>query len=76
MKSIRYNHTAILLPSGKVLIVGGNNATSGPLGSAELYDLATGMSQGTGSLTQAIEGPHRPGQEMSCVRCHADVGHY
>ena len=29
-----------------------------------------------GALTQAIEGPHRPGQEMSCVRCHADVGHY
>ncbi len=29
-----------------------------------------------GALTQAIEGPHRPGQELSCVRCHADVGHY
>jgi len=29
-----------------------------------------------GALTQAIEGPHRPGQEMSCIRCHADVGHY
>ena len=29
-----------------------------------------------GALTQAIEGSHRPGQEMSCVRCHADVGHY
>ena len=29
-----------------------------------------------GALTQAIEGPHRPGQELSCVRCHADVGHF
>ena len=27
-------------------------------------------------LTQAIEGPHRPGQAMSCTRCHWDVGHY
>ncbi len=29
-----------------------------------------------GALTQAIEGPHRPGQEMSCVRCHSEVGHF
>lgn len=29
-----------------------------------------------GALTQAIEGPHRAGQEMSCIRCHSDVGHY
>lgn len=27
------------------------------------------------ALTQAIEGPHRPGQEMACLRCHSDVGH-
>lgn len=27
-------------------------------------------------LTAAIEGPHRPGQEMSCTRCHWDVGHF
>lgn len=27
-------------------------------------------------LTLAIEGPHRPGQEMSCIRCHWDVGHF
>jgi cytochrome c nitrite reductase small subunit len=26
-------------------------------------------------LTEAIEGPHRPGQEMACLRCHWDVGH-
>ena len=27
------------------------------------------------ALTAAIEGPHRPGQELSCLRCHSDVGH-
>ena len=26
-------------------------------------------------LTVAIEGPHRPGQELACLRCHWDVGH-
>lgn len=26
-------------------------------------------------LVLSIEGPHRPGQEMSCVRCHENVGH-
>ena len=26
-------------------------------------------------LTRAIEGPHRPGNEISCIRCHDEVGH-
>jgi cytochrome c nitrite reductase small subunit len=26
-------------------------------------------------ITQAIEGPHRPGHETSCLRCHNSVGH-
>lgn len=26
-------------------------------------------------LTAAIEGPHRPGQEIACLRCHDQVGH-
>jgi cytochrome c nitrite reductase small subunit len=26
-------------------------------------------------LTEAIEGPHVHGREMSCTRCHRDVGH-
>jgi cytochrome c nitrite reductase small subunit len=27
------------------------------------------------ALTFAIEGPHRPGQEVRCLRCHREVGH-
>lgn len=28
------------------------------------------------NIVQAIEGPHRPGQELSCIRCHSTVGHF
>jgi uncharacterized protein (TIGR03437 family) len=38
----RYNHTATLLPNGKVLISGGNS-TGQALDTAELYDPATGF---------------------------------
>lgn len=26
-------------------------------------------------IVAAIEGPHRPGQQIDCLRCHSDVGH-
>lgn len=26
-------------------------------------------------IVEAIEAPHQPGSEMSCVRCHSSVGH-
>ncbi|HEX8698891.1 MAG TPA: kelch repeat-containing protein [Myxococcaceae bacterium] len=48
----RQAHTATLLPSGKVLIAGGEGA-SGTLTRAELYDPATGAWAPTGSLAQA-----------------------
>ena len=45
----RYGHTATLLPSGKVLVVGGAGST-GYLNSAELYDPAVGTWTDAGGL--------------------------
>jgi hypothetical protein len=50
--SARAQHTATLLPNGKVLVVGG----AGPLASAELYDTATGTWSATGSMATARFG--------------------
>ena len=47
-------HTAVLLPNNKVLLAGGGNSASFPIGtttSAELYDVAGNTSALTGSLT-------------------------
>jgi N-acetylneuraminic acid mutarotase len=46
----RFNHTATLLPNGKVLVVGGFTSAVGYLSSAELYDPTTGTWSITGSL--------------------------
>jgi N-acetylneuraminic acid mutarotase len=46
----RYNHTASLLPNGKVLVVGGIG-NSDTAGSAELYDPAIGTWSPAGSLS-------------------------
>ena len=56
--SNRWGHTATLLQDGKVLVAGGYGATSADgafdyLGSAELYDPATGTWSATGSLSDA-----------------------
>ncbi|MEP6569531.1 MAG: kelch repeat-containing protein [Acidobacteriota bacterium] len=54
----RREHTATLLPDGKVLVVGGRFFSCSPLcggitlNSAELYDSATGVWSNTGSLNQ------------------------
>src|SRR5207253_8294359 len=53
----RADHTATLLPSGKVLVAGGYNCVPfggcGELSSAELYDPATGTWTSTGNLNTA-----------------------
>jgi len=50
----RYDHTATRLPSGKVLLTGGNTTTAvaNYLGTAELYDPATGTFSPTGKVTR------------------------
>ena len=54
----RYDHTATLLPSGKVLITGGwNSQRLVSLTSAELYDPATGIFTLTGSMNFPRSGP-------------------
>jgi galactose oxidase-like protein len=50
--STRYSHTTTLLPSGKVLVAGGEHYGS-YLSSAELYDPATGSWSRTGRLGTA-----------------------
>jgi WD40 repeat protein len=50
LATARLNHTATLLPNGKVLVAGGNDNSSRGLSSAELYDPASGTWTETGSL--------------------------
>ena len=49
----RQNHTATVLPNGKVLVAGGEDSNGNPLASAELYDPASGTWTTTGSLNKA-----------------------
>ena len=42
MKTARFDHTATLLPNGKVLVAGGSSGYNRSYNSAELYDPATG----------------------------------
>ena len=52
----RYLHTATLLQTGKVLIVGGVlTSTSDPVATAEIYDPATGIFTMTGAMATARE---------------------
>ena len=51
LTTARAEHTATLLPNGKVLVAGGDG--TGSLASAELYDPATGMWTATGSMATA-----------------------
>ena len=51
MSAARFNHTATLLPNGRVLVAGGGRLGSSYHSSAELYDPATGTWSMTGSMS-------------------------
>jgi hypothetical protein len=53
MTATRWRHTATLLPSGTVLIVGGGDYSQAILASAELYDPAARTFAATGGMTAA-----------------------
>ena len=55
LNTARRFHTATLLPSGKVLVAGGQGNGNNTLSSAELYDPAAGTWTATGSLRTARE---------------------
>jgi hypothetical protein len=58
MNDARYDHTATLLPDGRVLVTGGADLMDGidNLATAEIYDPATGKWTRTGSMKQGRAG--------------------
>ena len=59
LATARFNHTATLLPSGKVLIAGGKGSDpSPPLASAELFDPATGTFSATAAPMASARFSH------------------
>src|SRR5438132_9820467 len=55
MIAARQNHTATLMPNGKVLVVGGRYNSGRVTQSAELYDRVTGSWSLTGAMNTARE---------------------
>jgi hypothetical protein len=55
MTSVRLNHTATLLPDGKVLLAGGSDGTVA-LNTAEIYDPETGSFTPTGNMSAPRRG--------------------
>lgn len=53
LRDARFQHTATLLPDGRVLVAGGNTVFNVALASAELYDPVSGTWTATGSLNIA-----------------------
>jgi hypothetical protein len=56
MKVARFDHAAVRLSDGKILVAGGSDATGAALASAEIYDPATGHWTLTGSMGTARYG--------------------
>jgi hypothetical protein len=56
MAHVRYSASAILLPDGRVLIVGGVGSNAQSLGTAEAYDPTTGRFSPAGSMAKIRNG--------------------
>jgi hypothetical protein len=57
VNSQRWGCAAASLPNGKILIVGGSDASDNPLASAEIYDPSTELFTATGNMTTPREEP-------------------
>lgn len=56
MKVARFDHAAVRLKDGRILVAGGSTSTGAALASAEIYDPSTGHWTLTGSMSQARYG--------------------
>ncbi|ADO68632.1 Kelch domain protein [Stigmatella aurantiaca DW4/3-1] len=54
----RYDHQAVLLPSGKVLVTAGDHSTAGWLDTAEVYDPASGTWTPAGRMKASREASY------------------
>ncbi|WP_235216819.1 kelch repeat-containing protein, partial [Archangium violaceum] len=57
LNQARHSHSALLLPTGKVLVAGGLDAQDTPLNTAELYDPVTRTWRPTRSMSTARQNP-------------------
>ncbi len=72
----RYNHTATLLPSGKVLAAGGVRPRGSSLASAELYDPAKPLNPATGfeAYWSNTNSARRYNTRRRCCSTAASIG--
>jgi N-acetylneuraminic acid mutarotase len=56
MTTARFDHAAVRLQDGRILVVGGSNSSGTALSSAELYDPSTGHWSATGSMASPRYG--------------------
>ena len=76
MNVARWDHLAILLGNGKVLVAGGLDAKNKRLSSAELYDPATGKWAMTGSMNAPHSGGDLPLQQIQQHKGKVLIGNW
>ncbi len=71
MKDARTDHTATVLPGGKILVAGGEGASGRALSSAELYDPVSGKFSAVESKMDTARAEHTATLISGC-NCPAD----